>query len=231
MRPLTSYSKVQRLIGAAIRNRSVFAQNTTVSKKLLNVGCGSNIVPEFINLDYAWRPGIDICWDITHPLPFPGDCLTGIFSEHCLEHVSYWDGVGVVLEFFRVLAAGGTVRLIVPDGGRYLDLYHRATLGEVVAFPYIDTVGRADLEEDSRIRFTPMMAVNRIFRGYGHLFAYDFATLASLLEHAGFVDVQQAEYGRGRCPALLVDSTLRAPQSLYIEGTKPAPSGPIRAGH
>jgi hypothetical protein len=42
-----------------------------------------------INLDYHWRPGIDICCDITRGLPLPDTYVRGIFSEHCIEHISF----------------------------------------------------------------------------------------------------------------------------------------------
>lgn len=222
-RPITSYGKVQRIIGNLVRNRKAFIPRAVVARKsLLNVGCGANVLPEFINLDYGWRPGIDICWDIRKRLPLAANSLAGVYTEHCLEHITYWECVDVLHEFFRVLAPRGVVRIIVPDGGLYLNLYKRAMDGETVEFPYVDEIGLADRVEDGKVKFTPMMAVNRIFRGYGHLFAYDFPTLASLLEFAGFEDVSKTEYRAGRCQALLVDSELRAPQSLCIEATKPA---------
>ena len=64
-----------------------------------------------------------------------------------------------------------------------------------------------------------MMAVNRIFRGYGHRFAYDADTMANLLRQAGFGTVERCEFRRGRYAPLLIDSALRAPQSLVMEAS------------
>lgn len=220
-RPLNSYGRIQRIVGDIIRNKRWFIDSNNLSQKsLLNVGCGSNVFPEFINLDYNWRPGIDICWNIERGLPLANGSLLGIFSEHCLEHVGYWACVDVLKEFFRILAPGGVVRIIVPDAGLYLTLYGKSVQGELVRFPYVDESGLADREEDGKIKFTPMMAVNRIFRGYGHMFAYDFETLASMLAYSGFKNIEKVEYRKGRYEALLIDSELRAPQSLYIEAAK-----------
>ena len=110
--------------------------------------------------------------------------------------------------------------MIVPDGGLYLDLYNRSVRGESVEFPYLDAVGKQDLSEDSRYGFTPMMAVNRIFRGYGHQFAYDADTMANLLRQAGFTKIKRCTFRIGRMPDLLIDSELRAPQSLFMEATR-----------
>jgi predicted SAM-dependent methyltransferase len=219
---LGRYSKTQRWYSEIIRN-SNFQMNKldTNTKTYLNVGCGPNIHPKFINLDYYWRPNMEICWDITKRLPFSSNDIKGIFSEHCLEHITYSQCFSVLKEFHRILTSNGVIRIIVPDGELYLDLYQKEKLGESVDFPYIGEVGKKHLEEDSRLGFTPMMAVNRIFRGYGHLFAYDGKTLEAMLKQAGFINICKEGFMKGRDMNLLIDSEERRPQSLYIEGTKP----------
>jgi hypothetical protein len=66
-----------------------------------------------------------------------------------------------------------------------------------------------------------MMVVNSIFRGHGHLYAYDYETLKVLLESQGFIDVKQESFKHGRQEKLLVDSESRASESLYVEAVKP----------
>jgi predicted SAM-dependent methyltransferase len=184
------------------------------------VGCGPNIEPGFINLDYEWRPGLDICCDIRRGIALPDACLDGIFTEHCLEHVSFEECLGSLREFYRLLVKGGTVRIVVPDGGLYLRLYARQQGGTGEEFPYVGPEGLQDRVKDSAIGFTPMMAVNRIFRGYGHQFCYDHDTLRNMLNHVGFKNIEDASFRVGRMQELLIESELRRPQSLYIEATK-----------
>jgi predicted SAM-dependent methyltransferase len=217
-RPLTSYSKVQRVIAPVLRNRRIqLARARRKGATYLNVGCGSNTHPDYVNLDYAWHPGIDVCWDIRRALPFADASFAGVFTEHCLEHVTHADCLAALKELRRVLRSGGRLRVVLPDGGLYLRLYQAWGEGERVEFPYVDEAGQRDLAEDSRIGFTPMMAVNRIFRGYGHLFAYDAETLAVMLRHCGFREVESCEFRQGRDPRLLIDSEWRRPQSFYME--------------
>jgi predicted SAM-dependent methyltransferase len=216
-RPVTSYSKVQKLVGDLIRSRHIQLRRVDRSKSYLNVGCGAETHPDFINLDYTWNPSLDLCWDITRGLPLPDASMQGIFTEHCLEHVTYDQCVEVLREFKRVLRKRGVLRVVLPDAGLYLDLYQKRRQGLDVEFPYVGVVGERDLEEDSRVAFTPMMAVNRIFRGYGHLFAYDAETLCAMLEHCGFREVERCEFMKGRDQRLLIDSDVRRPQSLYVE--------------
>jgi hypothetical protein len=124
-RPITSYAKVQAFLSPIMRGKKwTIRRNRIKDKVLLNVGCGYNPMDNFINLNYEWNPGIDICWDITaERIPLPSDSLEGVYTEHCLEHIPFEKCVETVKEFYRLLKPGGTVRIIVPDGQIYFDLY------------------------------------------------------------------------------------------------------------
>ncbi|HEY8154704.1 MAG TPA: methyltransferase domain-containing protein [Myxococcota bacterium] len=218
-RSIWSYGKVQKCVGAVARNRRL--QMALVPRlPYVNIGCGSNFRPGFINVDYEWRPGIHLCWDLRRKLPLPDASAEGIFTEHCLEHLTVDACAEALRDLHRILAPGGVLRVIIPDGGLYIESYLRHRRGEPVEFPYVDAEGRADFLRDSHYGFTPMMAVNRIFRGYGHLFAYDHDTIRNLLVHAGFASVEPSSFRRGRLEALLIDSEVRAPQSLFVEAVK-----------
>ena len=121
-RSITSYNKVRELIGYVIRNRGSFADRKKPGC-YLDLGCGPNIDPEFCNLDYGWRPGVDVCWDVTKGLPFSDGYIGGIFTEHMIEHISFDQALSLLGECRRVLRKGGTLRVIVPDGGIYLAEY------------------------------------------------------------------------------------------------------------
>ena len=90
-------------------------------------------------------------------------------------------------------AQGRTLKVIVPDSGPYLDLYQKSLAGYQVTFPYLEEVGQRDLDENSRYGFTPMMAINRIFRGYSHRFAYDAETVEGPLAQVGFIYITRRE--------------------------------------
>jgi predicted SAM-dependent methyltransferase len=173
--------------------------------RYLNVGCGPNIVSGFIHLDWDWLPGLDLCWDVRRGLPFKDHSLQGIYSEHCLEHLKLEETRAVLKEFRRVLEPQGLARIVLPNAGLYLDLYHRSRNGEWVTFPYPEP------------GFTPLMYVNKVFSGYGHCYAYDADTLSQLLRDAGFSDVREQRYRIGQDPKLLIDNEGRAVESLYME--------------
>ena len=131
--------------------------------------------------------------------------------------------LAVLKEFARVLIPGGTLRLVLPDAELYLDIYQKRRASEFtpaagVCFPY---------EENDMISgvYSPIMSVNRIFRGSGHLYMYDSTLLKKLLEHVGFSDVRKESFGHGRDPRLILDTESRTGESLYIEATNPQLAG------
>jgi len=217
-RPITSYTRFHQLfnrfVTPLILNRPLFVPRRLVSgKEYLQVGCGYNIYEDFINMDIEWKPKV-IPWDIStidrHPYPIPDGSLQGIYTEHCLEHIPFGATVNNLKEFHRLLRPGGTLRIAVPDGELFIDLYNRHRQGEKVKIPC----------PDDRHEPTPMISINRIARSHGHQFMYDFETFAYLLHQAGFKDVKKERFRQGRDPRLLVDSELRRDESLYVEATR-----------
>jgi predicted SAM-dependent methyltransferase len=206
--------KLQRNVSRLIRGRRAFMRLKSAGL-VLDVGCGPNARPTNLNLDFHWRPEVDICCDITRRLPLADDYVSGLFSEHCLEHIGFQSALDALHEFHRVLQPGAYARIIVPDFEIYLEHYLRARSGAATAMPYADQDAIAGL-------YSPMLSVNRIFRGHGHQFIYDFATLGLMLRQAGFVDIRKCGFGDSRDSRLLLDSPERAVESLYVEARKGA---------
>jgi SAM-dependent methyltransferase len=214
MRPLTSFAKVRAFAGQLIRNKSFqLTRPRARTLQYLDVGCGANPHLGLINLDYLWRPGIDVCWDVRKGLPFGNATMRGVFSEHCLEHFPLVRGIELVREFRRVLMPGGTLRLVVPDGELYLRNYVRHLDGDSsTPFPY----------DDGKTLDSPMAFVNRVFyqdrdSPFGHCVMFDFRMLSAILQRSGFSWVERKRFGEGRDATLLVDSGDRQSESLYVE--------------
>lgn len=220
MRRLDSYAKVQHVIGAFRRNRSFQLTRATLARSYIDVGCGYNFHPGFIHLDYCWKPHVDVCWDINRGLPFADGSFRGVFSEHCLEHFSLPRARALLREFRRVLAPGGTLRLVVPDAESYLRTYvDQLDGGRARQFPF-------QTLEETEPTWTPLMSVNRVFyqdreSPAGHCTMFDFQLMHRLLTEAGFVDVRRQAFGQGRDPQLIVDSPDHAAESLYVDALAP----------
>ena len=152
--PIPIYSRVGKFISLIIRNRKIFISWKRINKlEYLNVGCGDNTLENFINLDYFWSQKVDICLNITmKKYPIKDNSLKGIYTEHCVEHISLQHFEQNIKEFYRMLKPGGVLRIITPDGEIYLDIYERRKKGEDVRM----------YNEDGFI--TGMARINGIFR-------------------------------------------------------------------
>jgi predicted SAM-dependent methyltransferase len=209
-RSITDYTKVQGFIGRIIRCKSFFINSNKIKKsEYLDIGCGPNINNNFVNLEYSWSPKIDVCWDLTKKeLPFSSNSFKGVFTEHCFEHIPFDDFKKNMKEIYRILKPNGTLRLVMPDGEIYLDIYHKRKNGSNEKMPF----------EEGYI--SPMHRINGIFRNHGHQFIYDFETVKIILQEAGFKEITKAQFRIGRDNTLLRDTEFRADESLYVEAIK-----------
>ena len=130
--------------------------------------------------------------DVARPLPFPAASLRYVFSEHLIEHLPYATGIRLLAEIHRVLADGGKIRIATPDMAFLVRLYHEPNR------EYIEWAAQFS-------SFRPPTAVhniNNFFRASGHQFIWDFPTLQSALESAGFSSVTRCQPGESDDPVL-----------------------------
>jgi autotransporter strand-loop-strand O-heptosyltransferase len=84
-------------------------------KVKLNLGCGNDIRPGYVNIDRFNNTGqVDLCSDFT-VLPFKDESVDEIYTSHIFEHVSINDVYSVIDEWKRVLKIGGKLEIRVPD--------------------------------------------------------------------------------------------------------------------
>jgi len=108
MKPLRDYQKIRSLVGWILRNKFFQGKRPNQAQvAYLQIGCGPQVAPGFINLDYRWVPGVDVVWDLNVPLPFPAQRFQGIFAEHVLEHLDDDTLLKVLKEALRILRPGG----------------------------------------------------------------------------------------------------------------------------
>jgi predicted SAM-dependent methyltransferase len=187
---------------------------------LVNLGAGDAGHPGWVNVDRAPGPNINCIYDARKKLPFEDGSVKGIFTEHFFEHVDYEEQVPYLLaECRRVLQPGGVIRIIVPDAEKYLRAYVSGGWDELAGIRPL-APGRADVHFPVRYN-TPMELINVVFRQFEeHKFAYDFETLAFVLEQAGFRDIRKQSFGESMAPEICLDLERRASESLYVEAVK-----------
>jgi SAM-dependent methyltransferase len=82
-------------------------------KSGLNIGCGSDVRPDFVNLDVVQLPGVDVVWDVAQfPYPFVDDRFSSVLMINVLEHLP--NTIQVLEEVWRISEAGAAVTVRVP---------------------------------------------------------------------------------------------------------------------
>ena len=92
----------------------------------LNIGCGTHVPADWVNLDIVSLPGVDVVHDIENlPLPFANDQFSEILCQDVLEHVEY---IPVLRDLRRILKPGGKLTIRVPhftSKHNFIDPTHR----------------------------------------------------------------------------------------------------------
>lgn len=190
---------------------------STATELKLNLGCGPYIKPGWINIDSHFRDA-DLQLDLREEFPFRDGSASIVYSSHFFEHLEYPDqAMKFLRESWRVLKPGGILSLGVPD-----------TEWPIISYAN----GDSEYFRLARDRFHPkwcdtrMHNLNYHFRqGTEHKYAYDFETLAKILNEVGFVSVERRPFKPGldsenRRVAFLPLGTA----SLYVDAYKSASS-------
>ena len=149
----------------------------------LHIGCGDLHLEGWINIDKFPTAATDYAIDIRYGLPFRE--LEFIFAEHFIEHLSYREITEFLRECRRALAERGTLRLSTPN----LDWVYRTQYH----------LGAWSGEEDE---VRDCFRLNKSFRGWGHQFLFNRATLHAMLRQAGFARIDDRAYGVSDHPEL-----------------------------
>lgn len=156
-------------------------------------------------------------------IPLDNETCSTLFTSHMFEHIPHVLLENILLEFNRVLAMGGVLRILTPDLKRIAKAY----VEEDSSF-----FDEAKLEDESLrtdLGFGGMFmnfivspgqdtalydrGLNEFIAGYAHLYSYDFNMLKILLERTGFGCVKQ----QGFCDSEIEDYQ----EPLHVEGLPP----------
>lgn len=149
---------------------------------LLHLGAGRKIIDGFINIDSNVFRANTMWYDMTLPLPFDGDGVEVIYCSNTMEHLYIDDVLSVMRECYRVLAAGGVFRIVVPDM-------------EQAAKAYVK--GRDKFFPNSMRKFASIGGrfADFLFCDGQHKYAYDYGLMNELAAKASFKDCARKSYG------------------------------------
>jgi predicted SAM-dependent methyltransferase len=158
---------------------------------LLNFGCGDRVMPGWVNVDGWPRGPVDLRCDLRCALPLDDGSCAAIFSDHVLYSLAVQSRPSVFREFRRLLAPGGTLRLVGTDTAKVAEAYTRNNQAFWDAVPS---------EPKSR-----GAGINWFFHSHFCTFLDDFETLERSLREAGFREVVQRGHRESPVPELRID--------------------------
>ena len=200
---------------------STYLANNAV--KRLHIGCGRNILTDWLNSDYYPSKRNIIHLDATKRFPFEANTFDYVFSEHMIEHLKFTDGLYMLKECNRILKTNAIIRISTPNLKFIVDLYSnpKTELQE----HYIKWASDKFVKNGY---YFDTMVINNFVRDWGHLFIYDDKTLHHSLELAGFVDIKPCNLNVSDDPNLKdLENDARMPagflqlESFTLEARKP----------
>jgi predicted SAM-dependent methyltransferase len=153
----------------------------------LHLGCGTNIVPGWINLD-ANPPHGAHGWDAAQDLPFETGSASLIYAEHLIGHLAPPGIMRLLRDCYRVLAPGGILRLSTPDLQTLIDAYVEGR--------------RSDWRDVGWVPATLCDLLNEGMRSWGNQYVFDRPRLVDCLHQAGFGQVAPVPWRQSAVPAL-----------------------------
>lgn len=146
----------------------------------LNIGCGGTKVAGYVNCDVDPLVKPDVVCPADR-LPFDDESADEIMAIHVFEHFYPYDVPGVLVEWRRVLRAGGRLVLELPD------LYKCCK--NFITAPWHEPHGIFGIYGDPKYGTEFML----------HKYGYTPESLSRILDEAGFRDIRskRPEYHRG----------------------------------
>ncbi len=154
----------------------------------LNLGCGRNIMPGWINVDIAaTSPGV-FTMDVTRPFPFPDNSFDYVFSEHMFEHLDLAGQQNMMRECHRILRPRGVLRLAMPNFDFLVDLVNNPD--SEINRRYLDWSYQMFIQDKVEYEVAkdnyPVYVVNNFMHDWNHKFIHNPTTLKDLALSCGF---------------------------------------------
>src|SRR5437879_1413416 len=111
----------------------------------LHLGCGTNKLAGWVNIDSVKGCQPDLVHDITQPLPYGAQTVEEILAEDLLEHFDKYMRYVVFGEWARVLKVGGRMTVQVPNFKKILLRYFKFGYENFVDFIFGENMWRSEI--------------------------------------------------------------------------------------
>lgn len=137
--------------------------------------------------------------DITHRLAYDDASVDAIFTEHVIEHIPMWAGIGFMHEALRVLKPGGIFRVVAPMV-ETLSAFKQDHLGVMYAQqtlpPYYQAEAQALQKLGLSLEVDPHpFLMDSLLKKHGHQFCWSQKLMVAVLLKVGFQDARPASPG------------------------------------
>jgi len=200
--------RFRRAVASSLRVRpktEPVVETTWPTGEKLNLGCGPKVLPGWTNVDISAADGV-IQHDLRKQFPLPAETFRFIYSEHFIEHISRDEALALLKECYRLLRAGGVIRLSTPSLAKLVEEYLAGRLGEW-----------SDVDWHPR---TPCQLLNEGLRLWEHQFVYDLNELTLLLREAGWQEITAVGWQQSEHPELQGLETRPFHGEIIVEATK-----------
>jgi predicted SAM-dependent methyltransferase len=111
-----------------------------INREYINIGAGPVFFHErfftfdinIINNKSQGRINFDFSKGI--PFPFEDNSIKGVYTSHCLEHLSERQVSNILKESYRILKPGGVIRITLPDMDKMFDAYEARDASYLTCF-------------------------------------------------------------------------------------------------
>lgn len=192
------FQKGMYFYGRYIKTPISLYRNKNKSKRMLEIGPGAERIQGFETINVVWGLDVDYILDASKKLPFADGSFEVVYASHVLEHIPWYLLRKVVAEWARVISKNGYLEIWVPNGLLIAKTFVNAEEG-IENLIFKDGWYKFNPEKDPCI-----WANGRIFSygdGFGnkdspnwHLTIFSPRFLNSLLEHGGFIDIEQLSH-------------------------------------
>lgn len=211
-----AFERLSRELRAARLSRGTLSKFASLDGRTglrLNLGCGPDVRPGWVNvdldLDGAHAAADFYNYDLRSGLPLADGSASFIHSSHFFEHLSNRDGRNLLRECLRVLEPGGVLRLALPH---YRPFFSAYLAGD---WDYVSAVKLDEIFPDGGRNWGDLVDVG-VYQYGEHVTYYDPERTAKILGEVGFKSVTASEF----TPGLDIDTEERRRYSFYVEAVK-----------